>query len=225
MSVAVIALGNVPQWISALAATLILLGAALVLFRGRRTDVEVTGQAHRVHADSFVLNLQVKINPVGSLKTAPLGPTACDGCLQGRFYPDGHHALKVKETWYAKERCHLVDAAPEYKRLDWRLPTPRKRGGGMAKRRAKWGCQNRRLPYVEIHEVRLAGINADQPLERPQETLACVAVNVLRGPVSSDPWHHLSSSGRTPKIASTIESKIDVPIQWKELLLQDFQAE
>lgn len=35
-----------------------------------------------------------------------------------------------------------------------RLPPPRKQSGGMFRRRMKWGCPNRKVPTVEVFEVR-----------------------------------------------------------------------
>ena len=205
-----VAFGNVAQFISAGAAVVIVLGGVFLLFHGLRTDVEVTAEADQIKTNLIALDVRVKLNPVGSLRVKPYEARACAECNRTRFHPSSGGQLSSEEPWYSRQRCPLEAAAPDYETLDWRIPTFRKRGGGMSRRRSKWGCANRRLAVVEVYEVRLEATSGDAPALGPTEELVCVISNALRGQYA-EPHEQLQLTHMVPLRAT------DPTIGWRVL--------
>jgi len=196
---------------------LILFGGLLLLLRGRRTDVEVTAQAHHIQSNMIVLDIRVRMNPVSSFQTMPYEAVPCSACAAGRFDPAPDVSISKDDPWYAHQRCSLELGAPDYKSLDLRFPSPRKKGGGMSRRRNKWGCRNRRVSCVEIFEVRLEAASGEI---RPTQRLLSVIMNALRGQYA-EPQEHLQLTHFLPVPTSDpsvigwrVVFRLSIPKEW-----------
>lgn len=103
-------LGNLPQWISAIAASILVIGAIVLLAHGRRTDIEVTAEARRLPAGDF-LDVRVTMSPVGSLRNRPYKVVGCVWCNENRIVPDAHGQLS-DDMWIALKPCPSRIANP-----------------------------------------------------------------------------------------------------------------
>jgi hypothetical protein len=90
----------------------------------------------------------------------------------------------------------------------------------MSRRRAKWGCENRRVPWVEIYEVRLETSEGSEHPPRPKEVLCCVIMNALRDQYA-EPHEHLQLTHIVPLDVSDasiigwrVFFKLSTPKEW-----------
>lgn len=151
----VIQWGTVPQWVSAVAAVLLFFAAYYLFFYGRRTNVTVTAQGYGVEK-GWLLDIVATLTPVGAFRVGPYTPLQCNSCpTEVTSEYDG--------SWIGNVRCEAETLASRYAGWDWRpwsqLRLHRK---GMVKRRARWGCPNRKVPYIEVCEVSVRA-NAEPP--------------------------------------------------------------
>lgn len=123
-----------------------LFGAIALLLRGRRTNVDVTATLHS-DGQTSMLDVRAKMNPVASFSNSPYEPLPCEGCATHR------RNKNPSDSWFISSECPRQSFADRFTRRDIRMPTFRKRGGGMRRRRSKWGCPNRKVASLEVRKV------------------------------------------------------------------------
>ena len=139
--------GNVPQWISAVSAVVIVGAAFKLLLHGRRTNIGVAAEPRNVNG-IWILDVAVTLTPVGSFRVTPFWPVKCVDCP----VPITDASA---ESWAASTRCD-ADKTPGYATDDYHpFSKFHRRRRGMADRRGKWGCPNRKVPTIEVREVRV----------------------------------------------------------------------
>jgi hypothetical protein len=175
-----VAWGNIPQWVSAGAAIVVVLAGAILLTHGRRTDLDVTATAHSLPSGT-VLDVRAKLRPIGSFKNRAYGPLGCTGCAAARTSPAGSRPLAPSESWVTDNRCPSESSTSAYDDRDLHLLRFRKHAKGMKDRRLKWGCTNRKIPFIEIREVRLNQADSEAPPQDQDERLVRTIMNAFRG--------------------------------------------
>jgi hypothetical protein len=176
--VVAITFGNLAEWISAVAASALVVAAIVLLAHGRRTDIDVTAEARSLRS-GLVLDVRLKVHPVGSFRVKPYAATHCDDCQNARHNPANAKNITSRTAWSTSARCAAEARGSNSK--DLRLPTLRKNGAGMKRRRAMWGCPNRRIPYLEIREVRAKPANGPNGLPQVTEETIIWLMNPFRG--------------------------------------------
>ena len=192
--------GNLPQWISAGSAFVLVVGAVVLLAHGRRTDIGVTAEVRQLSGKNF-LDICVTMSPVGSLRNRPYGVVGCGWCNESRIGQARHGQLPDDEMWLTLHHCPGETADPHYGAIDLRLPTPRKRGRGMTRRRVKWGCTNRKVPLVEIFEVCTNPSNEADQLQIITEKSIIRLMNAFHGEYA-EPHERLQFTHVVPVPAS-----------------------
>jgi hypothetical protein len=189
-----IALGTLPQWVSAVAAAVVVLAGAWLFFHsGRRVDLDIATTA-TLRDENVFLDIRLKMRPVGSYQVRPYRNSgACTVCnKQPRIQRTG------EETWFAIERCSQQALATAYAAGDLHLPRFLTRGGGLVKRRARWGCPNRKMPSVEIWETTLQATDGDPAKVRlTDEALTGIITDPFAGQFA-EPGETLQTSHLIP---------------------------
>jgi hypothetical protein len=187
--------GNFPQWISAGVAVVVLLGAATILIHsGRRTDFEVQASAVEAADGQSLLDVRLKLKPVGAWRVMPYWPVECE-CTENMTLEPGSE-LKT-EAWTQPEPCAKAIHWDRLKTRDPRLPTLRKKGGGMTRRRNKWGCPNRRVPRIDVYEIRSDSKNPGSHFLREQQRHVATIMNPIRGQFA-EPHEQLNVTHTVP---------------------------
>ena len=172
--------GTWPQWISAIAAFVALLGAAWILFRvGHRANLSVRGEVVE-SAVGYLLVARVRVEAVGRWEVRPPIRLPCEehGCAS-----DASESAFVYRSWD-------VDPPPldaESVRAELRGLSDRglKRRTRKLFRRARhfddrrrdvWGCPNQKQPRVMVEELR-----RPEALTLPEAVVICDRRNALMG--------------------------------------------
>jgi hypothetical protein len=142
--------GNVAQWVSAGVAVVVVLAAIKLLMHGRRTNISVDAEPFEV-GGTHVLDVSITLSPVGSFRVTPYWAAPCVACPveipNEMFY----------ESWTTSKRCGAENRATDFSERDFHVFAKfRRKRKGMTNRRRKWGCTNRKVPTIEVREVRIA---------------------------------------------------------------------
>jgi hypothetical protein len=196
--------GNFPQWVSAVASFLLLLGAAwLLLHSGRRLNLQVRATALEAPGGRTVLDVRTVVTPVGSWRVEPFQPVPCECTSQLHLEPE--HELRY-HSWEMAGRCKKAIPWDQLEPKHLRFPTIFKDGEAMKARRRKWGCLNRRVPRLEVYEV-LAEYEAGT--FKRSERLVAFVLNPLEG-VFAEPRETVTGTSVVP-----VQSPADAVIGWR----------
>jgi len=159
--------GTWPQWISATAATILVIGALWVTFKyGKRANVNVDADIFPVQ-NHFALRVTVSLKNVSRLQIWPVTPRWCDhhGCPQ--LHTGSSVSRPVRNhIWDLEPPLSLDPSAlhPNYRHLSEAEATRATRQwfgwfrpeAAFEKRRKAWACPNQKVPSILIEEIRLS---------------------------------------------------------------------